>query len=110
MTAAVRKFTFEDRRCSACHKDPHAGQFKKGKKAKRCDACHQPSEWNSLVFDHDRDSTYRLEGEHRRVACGGCHPTVVVRGRKIVHFKPIDPSCKTCHTKKGLELHTANRG
>ena len=55
--------------CSGCHPDPHLGQVGTG-----CEKCHGDSSWGPSRFDHNRDSTYRLEGAHRAVACIGCHP------------------------------------
>jgi len=101
-----RQFVQEDRRCEACHDDVHAGQFAGSKPAKGCDTCHGTSQWRDLSFDHDRDTSYRLEGQHRTVACGACHMQVSEGGRTFVRYKPIDPSCKTCHSKEGLELKT----
>lgn len=96
----VAVYRIEDTRCHACHEDVHAGQFAK----KVCQSCHITDRWQDVLLDHDRDTSYRLEGEHRRVVCGGCHVSVTAGGRTFVRYKPIDPSCSTCHTREGLEL------
>lgn len=99
-----RIFVVEDRRCETCHEDIHFGQFTSKKPRKICVDCHKTTRWRDLLFEHDRDSTYPLEGEHRRVACSGCHKPVTEKGQTFVRYKPIDPSCKTCHTQEGLKL------
>ena len=90
--------------CEACHTDPHFGQFGASQPPKDCTVCHGLDAWAPVTFDHDRDSAYKLEGEHRGVACGRCHIPVTSEGNTFVLYKPIDPSCKTCHTEKDLEL------
>jgi len=94
------RFKFREHNCEACHKDIHAGQFK----PKKCETCHNVESWKDLAFEHDRDSSYRLEGEHRYVKCNGCHLEDTKGGTRLRRYKPIDPSCKTCHTREGLEL------
>lgn len=101
---ALWRFRIDGSRCTKCHNDIHNGQFSAGKPNKRCEDCHNVNAWHELAFDHDRDSSYRLEGEHRTVPCSGCHKPVVVKGVRFVRYKPIDPSCANCHTREGLEL------
>jgi hypothetical protein len=103
-----RRFVYEDVGCESCHNDVHFGQFSRGRKPKGCPDCHGVSKWTELDFDHNRDSSYKLEGEHRTVPCRGCHLTVTESGNTFIRYKPIDPSCKTCHTREGLRLNTGN--
>ncbi len=90
-----------DRRCVACHTDPHLGQFRKTKPVKTCNECHTPESWQNLRFVHNRDSGFRLEGAHQKVSCAGCHKRKHVAGRSFVLYRPIDRSCKTCHSGAG---------
>ena len=99
-----RVYVLSDRRCEACHTDPHFGQFSSSKPPKDCTVCHGLDVWTPVMFTHDRDSNYQLEGQHRRVACGGCHVSVTANGNTFVRYKPIDPSCKTCHGEKDVKL------
>lgn len=103
-----RRFTYEDIGCESCHRDVHFGQFRRGRKPKVCSDCHGVTAWAELDFDHNRDASYKLEGEHRTVPCKGCHLTVTESGDTFIRYKPIDPSCKTCHTREGLRLNTGN--
>lgn len=82
------------KRCVDCHgdEDPHKGQFK----GKACGKCHGPTRWNDETFNHNRQSTFKLEGKHARAACVKCHPTFGTSLR----FKPVDGACKKCHGKE----------
>ncbi len=98
------RFRFADTACASCHDDPHAGQFLASKPKKTCERCHRVEVWEALAFDHDRDSRYPLEGEHRSVACDKCHPTVREHGKRFVRYRPLAHSCADCHTRTDLRL------
>jgi hypothetical protein len=99
--------------CAECHQDIHRGQFllavaAKGQKSTttNCERCHTPKSWVAERFNHDTDSSYKLEGGHRRVPCNGCHkPTTTDTGPYVI-YKPLDKACKSCHagtvTQEGL--------
>lgn len=64
------------------HESPH-------KKLKRsCEACHTPSSFTEIRFDHD-ETGFPLEGGHNDVACLSCH--------SIEDFSKVEKSCATCH-------------
>ena len=84
--------------CADCHKDAHLGQFTKG-----CEACHPTVGFDraTLAFDHQRDSSYKLEGAHAAVKCEACHkkesgpfPSGVA---EAVRYKPLPADCASCH-------------
>jgi hypothetical protein len=82
--------------CLDCHQSdaPHRDQFPD----QPCDACHTQIQWEEARgFNHD-ESTYRLEGGHRRVDCVDCHPTVAAAGEPYVQYKPLAfATCLSCH-------------
>ena len=103
-TAPV-KYRFEDRTCTACHTDPHRGQFRERMTRPRkdgsipgCEACHTTASWRQVSgFDH---STTRLplEGAHRTVACAECHhPPSGEKTMKNVLFSSAASTCAGCH-------------
>ena len=53
-------------RCSACHNDPHRGEFKQG-----CESCHSTATWKrssfAAQFDHSK-TKYPLLGKHLEVS------------------------------------------
>ncbi|HER33894.1 MAG TPA: hypothetical protein ENO19_00300 [Halothiobacillaceae bacterium] len=100
----VRRFAFADLRCEACHEDPHAGQFASTAPAKTCDDCHGTAAWRELDFDHDRDSTYPLEGQHRRALCSGCHVPATISGETVTRYRTVARDCSACHTAQPAPL------
>lgn len=78
--------------CSACHKDPHAGKFKKP-----CESCHVTTGWSAGVAAHFNHSTTRfpLRGKHATTPCERCH-----RGRETGSGRFVIKEfgkCLDCH-------------
>lgn len=82
-----------DTACSTCHKDVHAAQFAE----QQCDQCHASISWFALLFDHDQDSKFKLEGAHAQTACAKCHKWETHASVRFIRFKPIDNKCIHCH-------------
>lgn len=84
--------------CHACHKndDKHKGRF-----SERCERCHTERNWKVLLFEHDRDTTYRLKGYHQRTKCESCHQGTLFKDKT-----PTD--CYACHKKD--DIHHAQFG
>jgi hypothetical protein len=82
-----------------CHRDPHEGQFADRSRGSACTSCHTETAWASLVFDHQRDTDYPLDGAHRNLKCVACHrPT----GQPpLVQYRPLPHRCEDCHTLAG---------
>lgn len=87
-------------RCTGCHRDPHGGQLDREGRP-QCVTCHTVWDWQPTFFDHDRHSTYRLDGAHRRVACAGCHPTEGTGESRRVLYRPLPTACVDCHGTGG---------
>ncbi|MCB9367441.1 MAG: cytochrome c3 family protein [Calditrichaeota bacterium] len=85
--------------CALCHKDPHAGQFlSEGVQELSCKPCHTPADWKQLLFDHNRDAKWALDGAHAKVACSKCHPRAEnPDGTSHVRYKPLSSACSDCH-------------
>lgn len=83
--------------CESCHNDVHVGQFRIGRAPKTCDKCHTPIDWVALVFDHSRDTRFRLKGAHREVPCGDCHKVRRKQSIAFVLFRPMNRRCVSCH-------------
>jgi hypothetical protein len=99
------KYRFDDRSCTACHLDPHKGQFREQMATKRaegraagCEACHTTANWNELNrFDHSK-TEFPLLGAHRGVACADCHrPPMLETTLKNVDFHAAPKQCFACH-------------
>ena len=76
-----------DMACLSCHleEDEHDGH-----RGVECDSCHGNDSWPEVVFDHDRDTDYRLLGGHREITCIDCHVEPIFE----VELKT---SCDSCH-------------
>ncbi len=97
------------RECTLCHQEPHRNQL-----GTECLGCHTPQAWKpASKFDHSRAS-FRLIGQHQKVACGKCHlkaPSAGLGeapggkaagdsqpGPKEVLFKGLsNGGCRSCH-------------
>jgi Cytochrome c7 and related cytochrome c len=100
-TDKIISFHFQDRTCTACHNDPHHGEFADRMARKRasgasfgCEACHGTKSWVDVNgFDHSH-TNFPLLGAHRTVTCGECHkPTTDSASR----FKGTSQQCEACH-------------
>jgi hypothetical protein len=89
------RYSFADRTCVACHRDPHdldtAGTT-------RCETCHNVRMWTAVAaFDHT-STRFPLSGAHRAVACLSCHkPTMTNAAGRKVPFKGTSNTCAGCH-------------
>jgi hypothetical protein len=98
----ILPFRFADTSCTACHADPHHGEFKDRMARKRpngtpfgCEACHNSASWTDINgFDHSK-TAFPLLGAHRTVKCGACHKARV--GSQEVQFKGTPKNCDSCH-------------
>lgn len=81
------------RECVACHRDDdkHKQVF-----GSRCDSCHNARAWALWDFDHDRRSSYRLDGAHLQVACAACHTRPAPAGRDSA---ALADNCVSCHRR-----------
>src|SRR5574337_719132 len=85
-------------RCEGCHADVHAGQFSALGKPPDCAGCHNSLKWKPALFDHDKRTSFPLQGAHRAVPCADCHKTTkAVQGKPILFYKPTPRECKACH-------------
>ena len=84
--------------CSACHQDPHGGQFVKAGKPQDCGTCHNPEKWQPSIFNHETQTDFSLKGPHKDVACKDCHTGARnIDGRRVVFYKPTSRLCASCH-------------
>ena len=97
------RFDSKSRACKDCHDDAHRGQFAARKDKGACESCH---DFKSFVpasrFDHDRDSAFKLQGEHAHTPCAACHrATRSVTGAVLVTYRPTPTRCASCHAPAG---------
>lgn len=106
--------------CTDCHADAHLGQLSRpAGEARTCDRCHGVEGYLPARFEVEEHAAtrYPLEGGHRAVACGRCHPRepgaearlpAGVRARLLAEGRPVKVAsaklrlerfddCRTCH-------------
>ena len=95
----ILKQTFKGltQKCADCHKDVHGGQFAKNG-VTDCATCHGIEAWDSNSFNHD-NTKYKLDGEHKNVACAKCHKATMRDNKSIKLFKIEKYKCIDCHLK-----------
>ena len=108
--AAVLQFTTLAQGCQNCHEDIHRGQFAKVMANKsdnnidtECARCHVTSSWKPEKFNHNRDSSFKLDGAHVDILCRSCHKQTILDGKPFVKFKPLESTCSACHGGKMLQ-------
>jgi hypothetical protein len=93
---ATPRYKDAARDCYGCHKKDDKHKLTYGVK---CESCHNARAWSVWAFDHDRRSTYRLDGAHRKVACDACHSEPAPAGKAIA---PVGSNCISCHRKDDI--------
>lgn len=101
-TDKILPFHFADTSCTACHEDPHHGEFRERMAKRRpdgtvfgCEACHNTRSWTDVNgFDHSK-TKFPLLGAHRTVTCGQCHKPLP--GKHEIQFKGTPQECEACH-------------
>lgn len=90
-------FRAAPKNCEQCHEDPHGRQFAKGAST-ACADCHNSAKWRPSLFDHNRRTSFPLEGVHRNVKCEACHKLFrQVDGKPVLFYKPTPKECAACH-------------
>ncbi len=90
------RFKEAPRDCYACHKKEDRHKLKFGE---ACESCHNTRGWSIWDFDHDKRTSYKLDGAHRQVACQSCHTQAAPKGRKAAE---LGKNCISCHRKSDV--------
>ena len=81
--------------CANCHEDIHQGQFE-NQGTTDCLRCHISGFWNMDQFDHNKTG-FILDGQHKEVACSGCHKNRTDGENTYVIYKIKETKCENCH-------------
>ena len=75
------------RKCFGCHRndDKHEGKFDQ-----KCEKCHNVSGWINRKFNHDKDTDFKITGNHKRLSCEQCH-------KENPYEKELKTDCYSCH-------------
>jgi hypothetical protein len=76
--------------CNNCHSNPHADM-----PTVECRSCHSPLGWTgrNLLFEHNRDSRFKLDAVHAALACASCHKPA----QPVAVFRGTPTACNQCH-------------
>lgn len=88
------------RECSGCHAsaDARAHAARLGSK---CETCHEPTQWQTTNFVHERDTKFTLTGAHATLGCHSCHTA------SVADHKPAQ-QCIACH--RAVDVHAGTQG
>jgi hypothetical protein len=117
-----KDFKNTPRACVSCHKkdDQKNKKGHKGRFGPKCETCHTAKNWKDIIFDHDRDTKYKLLGKHLKATCVSCHTGWLYRDKlstkcidchrkddqKKGHKGKLGNRCETCHNTNGWKIGT----
>jgi len=78
--------------CVACHRKDDDRKGHKGRFGNKCESCHIEKNWQTVTFDHDRQTKYPLRGKHVTAKCASCHTG-------ILYQEKLTTACYACHQK-----------
>jgi hypothetical protein len=87
--------------CYSCHKKDDDNKGHKGRYDQKCETCHIEKTWKTLIFDHDRDTKYKLLDKHRAAKCDSCHKANLYKDK-------VKSTCISCH--KADDKHKGQEG
>lgn len=76
--------------CISCHVKEDVHKLRLGT---QCETCHNARDWKIWDFDHDRRTTFKLDGGHKGIGCYNCHKSPS-KGKKLV----TPTLCGDCHS------------
>jgi len=84
------EYKVEHHDCFSCHQND---DVHKKKLTSNCVLCHNPNDWGIWLFNHNKQTDYKLDGAHKEIHCEGCHQVAVRDRKKIV----LSDKCISCH-------------
>lgn len=101
--------------CNDCHADDDVHKTRLGTD---CHVCHNPNSWNNWLFDHDKATSFKMDGAHKKLGCYDCHNTpsegklrasrdcISCHRRDDIHNNQFGRDCGQCHTTNNFrEVH-----
>lgn len=115
-----KKYREAKSQCKSCHlkESPHKKVKERKKLFKQCQTCHRATGWDKMVFNHNKETKYKLTGAHKTALCQSCHinkrykktPKRCISCHKNddVHAGENGSKCNKCHTTKKWEKISFN--
>ncbi|MCK4833267.1 MAG: cytochrome C [Gammaproteobacteria bacterium] len=95
--------------CNQCHASDDVHKTRLGTD---CASCHNPNAWDAWLFDHDKASTFKIDGAHKKLGCYDCHQTtsngklqaskdcISCHRSRDIHNRLFGRQCGRCHSTK----------
>ncbi|RDH85729.1 MAG: cytochrome C [endosymbiont of Galathealinum brachiosum] len=92
--------------CNTCHAGDDVHKTRLGT---NCNACHNPNSWFTWLFKHDKDTSFKLDGKHKKLGCYDCHQTksngklkaskdcISCHRSRDIHNRSFGRQCGNCH-------------
>lgn len=85
-----------EKECVSCHRKDDQEKGHKGRYGNKCESCHNEKNWKTSIFDHGRDTKYKLLGKHQQTRCDACH---LPEKGALYQQQKLDSQCIACHKK-----------
>jgi len=105
-------FRDTDNNCIACHQDDDSHNRAL---SPNCGSCHNPNDWQLWLFNHDKQTDFKLDGSHKELSCNGCHikpaktkvkqssACVACHLNDDVHNRGFGRACERCHVTESFK-------
>lgn len=85
-----------EKECLACHRKDDQDKGHKARYGNRCESCHSEKAWKPSIFDHQRDTKYKLKEKHLLTKCDACH---LPEKGALYQANKLSSQCVSCHQK-----------
>lgn len=98
--------------CNYCHADDDTHKTRLGTD---CESCHNPNSWNTWLFDHDKATSFIIDGAHEDLGCYDCHQTtsngklsasedcISCHRSRDIHNRQFGRQCGDCHSTSSFK-------
>lgn len=100
-------YSSADSDCNSCHAGDDVHKTRLGTD---CETCHNPNSWENWLFDHDKETRFKIDGAHEEVGCYDCHKTkskgklkassdcIFCHRSQDIHNRQFGRQCGKCHS------------
>ena len=104
--------------CKQCHINDDIHKTRLGTD---CASCHNPNSWNSWLFDHDKTTSFNIDGAHKDLDCYSCHQTeskgklkassdcISCHRAQDIHNRQFGGQCGNCHSTENFKKANIKR-
>lgn len=106
------KYGNTESECNQCHANDDIHKTRLGTD---CKSCHNPNSWDIWLFDHDKASSFIIDGAHKELGCYDCHQTesnekpeaskdcISCHRSRDIHNRQFGRQCGDCHSTKNFK-------